>query len=101
MMFLFIFSMYVNDSSEYIRQKVILTVFIEKLKKNTYYFKYKDKILLNLINKFIFLTYEARTNDPNIPDDDPMNGWFGEETPGEILAHELGHALGLLLVQKK
>ncbi|MEM1575264.1 MAG: hypothetical protein QXF09_02825 [Nitrososphaerota archaeon] len=45
-----------------------------------------------------FLTYEAWTNDPNIPDDDndPKNGWFGEEPPGEILAHELGHALGLL-----
>jgi len=45
-----------------------------------------------------FLTYEAWTNDPNIPDDDndPTNGWFGEGPSGEILAHELGHALGLL-----
>lgn len=45
-----------------------------------------------------FLTYEAWINNPNIPDDDndPINGWFGEEPPGEILAHELGHALGLL-----
>ncbi|MBI2912645.1 MAG: hypothetical protein HYY03_01855 [Chloroflexi bacterium] len=43
-----------------------------------------------------FIRQRAWIDDPNTANDDndPTNGWKGEDPPGEVLAHELGHGLG-------